>query len=187
MKRPSTAAVAAATTFLRDHPERVRSVARRLQDSERLLESVVGGSSMGRQLPDGAPIRIQLSRRETYERGEIVAFWNDRQIVVHRVLFCGRAGRRRGILITRGDAYLFPDLPIDLASVLGTVVAVRTERGWNPPGALPHRGLVERAVARTGQAMASALCRVDLAFARRGLRGLYFCGRTATAMLRRAR
>ncbi len=183
--RPPAGALAAAT-FLRDHPERIRSLARRLQDAERLLDSVVGGRSMGDQLPDGAPVRIQLARREVYERGEIVAFWSGGRVNVHRVLFCGRGGRRRGVVITRGDAFLCPDLPFDVSSVLGTVVAVRTGRGWNPPEALPRRALAGRAVARSWQAIASALCWADLALARRGLGWLYSCGRAAIAPLRRA-
>lgn len=186
MGLPSADAVAAVATFLRDHPERIRAVARRLQGSERLLDSVVFGRSMGRQLPEGAPVRVQLSRREVYERGEVVAFQIGARVIAHRVLFCGTGGRRRGIVITRGDARLTPDLPFHVTSVLGAVVAVRTERGWNPPEALPRRPLVERAIARTWQAVASALCLLGLSFARRSLGWLYFAGRTAFRPLRRA-
>jgi hypothetical protein len=172
-------AVAALASFLRDHPERTLSVAERLKHSGRLLDSVVGGRSMADQLLDGAPIRIQLSARTDFEPGEIVAFWNGRQVTVHRVLFCGRRGRRRGVVITCADAYLCPDLPFDVSAVLGPVVAVRTERGWSAPGALPRRPLAQRAIARAWQALASALCAIDLTFARRSLAFLYFCGRTA--------
>lgn len=178
----SADAVAAAATFLRDHPERIRSVASGLKGSERILDSVVGGHSMGRQLPDGAPIRIQLCRREAYARGEIVAFLTDRHVAVHRVLFCGQRGRRQGILITRGDAHLYPDLPIHISSVLGSVVAVRAEGGWSPPAAPPRRPLPERVLARAWLAVASALCLVDLDFARRGLGFLFFLGRTVLTL-----
>ena len=177
---------AAAASLLREHPESYPSVARRLQDAERLIDSVIGGTSMGRQLPDGAPIRIRLCRRAVYDRGEIVAFWNGRQVTVHRVLFCGRSGRRRGVVITRGDAYLFPDLPFDVASAWGVVTAVETECGWHAPDALPRRPLAARAVARIAEALVTTLCRIDLAFARRSLRLLYFVGRTAARPLRGA-
>jgi hypothetical protein len=171
-------AIAAAAAFLRDHPERIRSVASGLKGSQRSLDSVVSGDSMGRQLPDGAPIRIQLCQREWYEPGEIVAFLTDRHVAVHRVHFCGQRGRRRGILITRGDAHLHPDLPIHVSSVLGRVEAVRTERGWGPPAAPPRGPFAQRALARAWLAIASALCLVGLGFARRSLNLLYFSGRT---------
>lgn len=183
----SADAVAAVATFLREHPDRIRAVARGLQGSQRLLDSVVSGRSMGRQLPEGAPVRVQLSRREVYRRGEVVAFQIGARVIAHRVLFCGTRGRRQGILITCGDARLSPDLPFHVSSVLGAVVAVRTERGWNPPEALPRRPLVERAIARTWQTVASSLCLFGLDFGRRSLGWLYFAGRTASRPLRRAR
>jgi hypothetical protein len=178
--------VAAAAAFLRDHPDRIRSVASGLKDSERSLDSVVSGSSMGRQLPDGAPIRIQLCRRESYQPGEIVAYLTDRHVAVHRVQTFHQRGRRRGILITRGDAHLFPDLPIHVSCVLGRVVAVRTERGWEPPAAPPRRAFAQRALARSWLAIASALCFAGLDLSRRSLGFLYFSGRTALRPLRRA-
>jgi hypothetical protein len=178
----SAEAVAAAAAFLRDHPARIRAVARGLKGSERSLDSVVSGHSMGSQLPDGAPIRIQLCQRDVYEPGEVVAFLTDRQVAVHRVHFCGRRGRRRGMLITRGDAHLYPDLPIHVSSVLGTVVAVRTERGWCPPAVPPLRPLPQRALARVWLTVASALCLTDLDFARRSLGFLFFCGRSALTL-----
>jgi hypothetical protein len=171
-------AVAALATFLREHPERTLSVAVRLKHSGRLLDSTVGGRSMGDTLPDGAPIRIQLSAREEFARGEVVAFWNGRQVTVHRVLFCGRRGRRRGVVVTRGDAYLCPDLPFHVSVVLGPVVAVRTARGWHEPDVAPRRTLAQRAVAGAWEEAASALCWLDVALARRGLAALYFLGRT---------
>jgi len=180
----TSGAVAALASFLRDHPERTLTVAERLKHSGRLLDSVVGGRSMADQLPDGVPIRIQLSARTDFAPGEIVAFWSGRQVTVHRVLFCGRRGRRRGVVITRGDAYLCPDIPFDVSSVLGPVVAVRTEQGWTAPGPLPARPRVARAIARAWQAVASALCAIDLEFARRSLAFGYFCGRTVTRPLR---
>ena len=140
-----------------------------LQGSERLLESVVSGRSMGRHLPEGSSVRVQFSRREVYQPGEVVAFQMGARVIAHRVLFCGTGGRRRGIVITRGDARLTPDLPFHISSVLGAVAAVRTEPGWNPPEALPRRPLVERAIAFSWQAAASALCLLGLGFGRRSL------------------
>jgi hypothetical protein len=176
---PSTDAVTAVAAFLQDHPERIRSVARRLQDAERLFESRVAGSSMGRQLPEGAPVRIQLCRREAYEPGTVVAYQVGARVIAHRVVSCGTVGRRRGVVIARGDARLFPDLPFDVSSVLGAVVAVQTERGWNPPESAPDGPLAQRAIARTWQAVAWILCGFGLRFARRTLGFLHFAGRTA--------
>lgn len=174
-------AVAALASFLREHPERTLTVAERLKHSGRLLDSTVGGRSMGATLPDGAPIRIQLTAREEFARGEVVAFWNGRQVTVHRVLFCRTRGRRRGAIVTRGDAYLCPDLPFHVSAVLGPVVAVETARGWHAPDALPDRPLAQRMIARAWEAVASALCRLDVSLARRGLAALYFCGRALRA------
>ena len=181
MSAPS--AIAALASFLREHPERTLTVAERLKHSGRLLDSTVGGRSMGATLPDGAPIRIQLSAREEFARDEVVAFWNGRQVTVHRVLYCGQRGRRRGVMITRGDAYLSPDLPFRVSSVLGPVVSVRTAHGWHAPDALPSRPLAQRAVARAWERVAAVLCWLDVSFARRGLAALYLCGRAARRML----
>jgi hypothetical protein len=181
-----TAPSAALAHFLRESPEGVRAAARRLKGTDRVLESVVGGRSMGAQLPDGAPIQIQLGERERFEPGEIVAFLNGSQVAVHRVLFCGRSGRRRGILITRGDAHLLPDLPISISAVLGTVAAVRGEAGWAPPEPAPRKPLAQRALAGAWLALAAALCRVELDLARRSLGWLYFAGRSLSRPLRRA-
>jgi hypothetical protein len=179
--------VAGVGAFLREHPEQIRAVARSLQAAERLLESRVGGDCMGRQLPDGARIRIQLARRPHWQRGEIVAYLNGERVTVHRVLFCGRSGHRRGIVITRGDERVFPDLPFEVSAVLGSVVAVETPQGWTAPAALPRRPLVRRLAGGVLFAFVALLAAIDLSLARRCLAALYLTGSALVRPLRPAR
>jgi hypothetical protein len=125
--------VQAVSRFFREDPARILAVASRLRAPDRAIESTVVGMSMGRTIPAGSRIQIELGERGRYERGEVVAFLAGDHIVVHRVV--GRVGRgARGYLLTRGDAALVPDPPIDEACILGAVTAIRREQGWTAPG-----------------------------------------------------
>jgi hypothetical protein len=122
--------------FFENRPDRIRSVAAQLQQSGRVIESRVEGSCMGRCLPDRSSIRIRLCREESFAPGQIVAFLNETRLTVHRVHFSGSRGRRKGMLVTRGDARAFPDPPLAADSVLGVVVGVESEGRWiDPPPA----------------------------------------------------
>jgi len=132
--------------MLRSDPQRRLAVADSLRGSGRWIESTVSGASMGPGLPSGARIRIALVPRTRYDAGEVVAYLAGDQVIVHRVVHCGRAGAARGHLIARGDATLVPDPPVPQAHVLGPVDGVRCAGHWTPPAGPPPRSAHARLV-----------------------------------------
>ena len=152
--------------FFVDRPDRILAVAEPFQKEGRVVQSRVKGPSMGSSLPDGAPILIGLCRREAYAPGSIVAFVGPQKITVHRVAFCGRTGRRKGALVTRGDAALLPDPPLEVGSVLGLVIGVQRDGRWVEPSPCEPRSALRRLTAHTLELAVANLCRVSLPFAR---------------------
>ena len=57
----------------------------------------------------------------------------------------GRGGAARGRLLTRGDAALVPDPPVDERRVLGAVTGVARDGGWVAVNAGPRQGYPVRA------------------------------------------
>lgn len=127
--------------LLRTDPARTLALAHSLRAPDRSFESTVAGTSMGPALGPGSRIRVALVDRDRYETGEVVAYLAGSQVVVHRVAHRGRAAAARGYLITRGDAALVPDAPVDHVRILGPVIGVWRPGGWMPPGGPPPRSL----------------------------------------------
>lgn len=139
MTTPSPEIVDAIGRLLRSDPARTLALAESLRAPGRSVESTVTGASMGPGLGAGSRIRIALIYRARYEVGEVVAYLTGKQVVVHRVAHQGRTGTARGYLVTRGDATLVPDPPVELERVLGPVTGVRRAGGWAPlNGPLPR-------------------------------------------------
>lgn len=110
-------------------PEALAAALRLLVRSRGELSTRFSGSSMLPSLPDGA--ELVLRQATAVGVGDIVAFEADGQIVLHRV---EAISRRRGCLLTRGDALWLPDPPLrNLEDVLGVVTGVRTLQGLAPP------------------------------------------------------
>ena len=130
---PDPDVVAAIGQILRGDPLRTLAVADSLRGPGRCIESTVSGFSMGASLPPGSRIRIALDPSTGYAAGEVIAYLSGNQVIVHRVLHCGRAGAARQYLVARGDATLVPDPPIELGHVLGPVTGVWRAGGWTPP------------------------------------------------------
>jgi hypothetical protein len=138
--------VQAVATFFREDPARILMVASRLRGPDRSLESTVEGGSMGRTIPNGSRIRIDLVERHGYDVGEVLAFVAGGQVVVHRMVFRGKRGPARGYVITRGDAPLAPDSPVDEGSILGAVTGIQRDGRWTPLDARPRRTYRARVV-----------------------------------------
>jgi hypothetical protein len=136
--------VQAVAAFFREDPARILAVASSLRGPDRAVESTVEGASMGRILPAGSRIRIDLVDRSGYEVGEVVTFLAGSQVIVHRVAHRGRRGAGRGYLITRGDVMLAPDAPVHQDSILGAVTGVRREGRWVAPAGPPRRSFRAR-------------------------------------------
>jgi hypothetical protein len=158
---PGPDPVQAVGRFFREDPARILAVAARVRAPERTLESTVEGMSMGRTLPAGSRIRIELAHRGRYEVGEVVAFLAGRHVVVHRVVRRGRGGSAGGYLLTRGDAALVPDPPVEERRVLGAVTGVARDGGWVAVNACPREVYPVRAVIWLLLAAAASLLRVS--------------------------
>lgn len=102
-----------------------------------LIECELRGASMAGAIAPRSRLRIALGHGP-FPLGEVVAFMHGGQLVVHRVVH-----RRGRLLVTRGDATVLPDPPVEAGSVLGRVVeAAPSGAGWQPvgpPTALPRR------------------------------------------------
>jgi hypothetical protein len=154
---PGLDPVRAVAAFFREDPARILVVASGLRGPHRRIESTVEGNSMGRTLPPGSRIRIELAERPSCERGDVVAFLARGKVVVHRVAHKGRRGAARGRLLTRGDAALIPDPAVDVGSVLGAVTVIDSDGGWMPPGDRPRRSLSARVVASLALAVVTRM------------------------------
>jgi len=125
--------------------ERVLATAGQLADDspERVIECRLRGASMAGAIPAGSRIRIALASGP-YQVGDVVAFMDDAQVVVHRIAHM--SGRRdaqgNALIITRGDAMIVPDAPIENRAVLGRLSAMASGTDWRAIGGqhwLPRR------------------------------------------------
>ena len=178
MPRPEL--IDAVGSLLQADPARIVALASSLRAPNRSIESTVEGMSMGQGLPPGSRIRIELIERAQYDTGEVVAYLFDGQVIVHRVVHRGRIGVAAGHVLTRGDATLVPDPPVEHARILGPVKGVWREGRWMELSGPPRRSLRARAasslllIAATGalylSPRATASMLIVLNRAARGLR-----------------
>jgi hypothetical protein len=127
-RAPHLDLVEAARRFFREDGSRILTVASGLRAPDRTIESTVQGPSMGRAIPAGSRIRIELGVQRSYDPGEVIAFVAGPHVIVHRVL----TPARRGQVLTRGDAEVIPDPPIDADQILGAVTAIQRGGNWAP-------------------------------------------------------
>jgi hypothetical protein len=139
-----TELIDAVGNLLQADPARIVALASSLRAPNRSLESTVQGMSMGGGLPPGSRIRIELIERTRYESGEVVAFVFDGEVIVHRVVHRGRIGVAAGHVLTRGDATLVPDPPVEHGWILGRVKEVWREGRWTELSGPPRRSLRAR-------------------------------------------
>jgi len=147
MTAPRPEVAEAVDTLLRADPARIVALVASLRGPDRLLESTVAGMSMGQGLPAGSRIRIAFMDRARYDVGEVVAFLGGNQVTVHRVVHRGRAGAAAGQVLTRGDAPLVPDPPVEQERILGPVTAVWREDRWTELSGAARRSFRARIVA----------------------------------------
>jgi hypothetical protein len=126
---PSLDVIEAGRRFFQQDPSRILAVAAHLRGPGRTVESTVLGVSMGRTIPAGSRIRIELVTPRRHERGEVIAFVAGHHLIVHRVV---RPAPRwpHDHALTRGDAAWIPDPPVDAERVLGAVIAIQRDGLW---------------------------------------------------------
>lgn len=155
--------------FIWQERERIRAAAARqiLDDGAPApVECRLRGGSMAAAIPQGSRIRITLSRGP-HRIGDIVAFMIGERIVVHRIVH-----RARHHWITRGDAMLLPDSPIDDIAVLGHVNEIDSGAGWRPPDAQSRPPRRDRWLAFAVLAASRVLLLFDADLARRFIESL---------------
>jgi hypothetical protein len=143
--------------------ERILAAARRqgMAGGGDSIDVRLRGASMAAAIPQASRIRITFGGGP-HRVGDIVAFMVGEKIIVHRIVHLARRH-----LITRGDAMLLPDPPIDAEAVLGRVNAIDSGSGWQPPGApsLPPRR--DRALAFVLLMASRIVLKLDARLARR--------------------
>jgi hypothetical protein len=87
------------------------------RDERRTLVMAFTGTSMMPNIAPGEPVSVECGLSP--EIGDVVMFLRDNQIGVHRLV-----ARCCGALITWGDANPLPDVPVEPASVVGTIRSV---------------------------------------------------------------
>lgn len=180
MATPRPELAEAVWTLLEADPARMLALASSLRAPDRSIESTVAGVSMGRALPPGSRIRIELSGVR-YDVGDVVAFLAGSQVVVHRMVYRGRLGAARGHVLTRGDSVLVPDPPLPHVNVLGPVTAVRRNDEWTEPGGAHRRSWPQRATAQlvlwaavVAMSVSPRVASAGLSLLKRGERALRF-------------
>jgi len=116
---------AAIATLLNDDQERILALASGLRAPNRTIESRVQGTSMGPGLAPGMRIRIDMSPRDHYPLGGVVAFVGGNRLIVHRLVHQGAE-----YVLTRGDARLAPDAPVKREQIVGLVTAAGNQGEW---------------------------------------------------------
>ena len=68
--------------------------------------------------------RLAIARSEPARRGSVVAYFDGRRVLAHRLL-----QRRRGAMLLKGDGNRDPDPPVDGAGYCGVVIALSRRNG----------------------------------------------------------
>src|SRR5262245_26565647 len=137
----------------------------------------VRGASMAPGIPDGASVRVRTGAA-AYAIGDIVLFEWRRAVVCHRIVRRARTISGRPFVVTRGDAMMLCDVPMDTAALLGRAVALASPEGSRalpPPPAGGWRG-----------AVAELLAWVTVGLSVGSLSMTRAIGRAATALYQRA-
>jgi hypothetical protein len=124
--------------FLWSDPGHIMLMASHLRDAHQYIECGMGGASMGTAVPIDSRIRIQFSHDQSYPLGTVIAFLVGTRVMVHRVMYRGRRRRTRDFILTLGDRVWLPDSPVDVNSILGSVVEYQHHGVILPPGPAPH-------------------------------------------------
>ena len=143
---PGTEITRAVESLLRAEPARMAKLLDALRAPGRYVESTVQGMSMGRGLPSGSRIRIELVTPECFAVGTVIAFLAGEHLVVHRVLHNRPLGLAANLLLTRGDMPLVPDRPVAYSRILGPVTGVWRNGEWQAPPAEPRRAAHARLI-----------------------------------------
>lgn len=83
----------------------------------------------------GDQVEVELCGSEDLQKGDVVAFWRDSSLFVHRLY-----GRKNGMMITKGDRCRNFDPPVEKERVIGRVGAVTRVTSQNPGSFIMYEG-----------------------------------------------
>jgi hypothetical protein len=131
------------------HKSRAELVARALRATGSVRFRALGGS-MWPWVRPGDTLLIVSETPGRLRVGEVVLVWRAGAFCAHRVVGTVRKAGQLS-LVTQGDAFPEPDLPVLGDEVLGRVVAIKRGRRWIKLTGLPHRllGRIQAALSVT--------------------------------------
>ena len=130
---PGLSYVGSIGAFIWQRPARILAAAARGEPRRTTIECELRGGSMTSAIDAGSRIRITLNSAP-YRAGEVVALMDDARLLVHRIVYVVGRGNGEQVLVTRGDAMMLPDAPVDATAVVGRVVAMRDGARWRAIG-----------------------------------------------------
>jgi hypothetical protein len=155
-------------------PDGLMAVASLWKKTKREFIAAFGGSSMLPAIAPGQNVKVRCGEEAAI--GDVIVTVGDAVPIVHRVIAMDPLSRW---LLTRGDANVFPDIPIsDRSLILGRLIA--TERN----GAIePVPALAERIMQHIVSAICVPILRVWFAAGFRLIQALIAMRRWSTATL----
>ena len=137
-----------------------------LARSGRAIEIRLRGTSMGSSLASGSLVHIEPSRLEALSTGDVVAFRDGDRLVAHRIAYIGRRQASRCFAVPIGDAYSFPDRPVNETEILGRVTEYHDGLTWKQITAMPSRTRAGRVIARLSVIVVAAALEIHPHFAK---------------------
>lgn len=135
--KPNPSPIAAEPAF---DSQRLLALSRLLKKGSREFEFPLHGNSMAPTLRDGSWIRVRPAAGGPFTAGQVLTYAAKDRLVAHRLVRSVKSGSAE-YLITRGDATVCCDWPVEAMSVLGTVIGFSTDGLWQPVPPPPERGL----------------------------------------------
>lgn len=111
--------------------ERILALSTFLRSGALEFETCVHGGSMGTALPEGSKIRIRFAKESQLTVGKIVVYVSKHGVVAHRLVRCAYSNGVQ-YLITRGDATVCCDVPVQSSAVFGIVTEFLSGGSWQP-------------------------------------------------------
>jgi hypothetical protein len=149
-----------ASSGVRPDNELILALSTFLRSGALQFETCVRGGSMGTALPQGSKIRIRFASENQLTVGQIVVCVSKYGVVAHRLVRCANSNGVR-YLITRGDATICCDAPIQSSAVFGIVTELLVAGSWQPVPRPAPRWFGFRVVASAISGVTWAVLRVS--------------------------
>jgi hypothetical protein len=147
-QRSGTQALQEISALVSKHRSIVPTLVQQFGERDAFFEGTIRGGSMSPAIPANSRLLMKVCADHACARGDIIYYWADDRFVVHRVLYCARRYAAAAYVLTFGDGCLVPDAPVKNEQIVGTVISVRIDGNWYPPGPPVYRSACHRLVRR---------------------------------------